>query len=445
MQPLDELKANIEEKLSDDNKACAIYTALVVTLLENRPKDMVQLPPYTTNREALLCALSELRESLQKYLEKVCDVNAEAKSLFEREKSIIQRQIEKLEENTLKKIEKVKKCKYSERYKERKIREIRRTHEKSQEHLKNKLRAIEEKFENGYYHKRALIGLMDCQESKRALEKIEKEFYQRFRDAALDCVEIEILDLEERKVLVKLLRMVKRGDFKKTPMGSVYITDVNFGFSKMLNLIRELQHLKHSFLSDYNFIEKLKMAGIIQEFHVPSHRDRRFVILGPYLEEGFLRLLEGESDPMLNLLKSIPYKLPEEICFGNESIANIVSQVLRAMGFDVIGINSGDSYADIGAYRLLSGQKFRILVRCKNGCLTANDAKDVAKLISSFPKKPNLVLAIADSVEQDVIEEADKHGIFVVTTGLKANSSDKKVLAEIILSKLSRLVGFGKN
>ena len=50
-----------------------------------------------------------------------------------------------------------------------------------------------------------------------------------------------------------------------------------------------------------------------------------------------------------------------------------------------------------------------------------------------------------DSVEQDVIEEADKHGIFVVTTGLKANSSDKKVLAEIILSKLSRLVGFGKN
>jgi len=157
-QPLDELKADIEEKLSDDNKACAIYAALVVTLLENRPKDNVHLSPSTTNREALLCALSELWESLQKYLEKVCDVNAEAKSLFEKEKSIIQRQIEKLEENTLKKIEKVKKCKYSERYKERRIKEIRRTHEKSQEHLKNRLRAIEEKFENGYYHKRSRSG-----------------------------------------------------------------------------------------------------------------------------------------------------------------------------------------------------------------------------------------------------------------------------------------------
>ncbi len=449
MQPVDELMAELEEVFIDDEMTCATYVALTVTLLEDVPKNLIHLipsPPYAPNREVLSRAFSKFLGSLKRYLKKVCDVNSEAESLYKKNKDSIQRQIEKLREDTLKKIENVK-SKYSEQYHERKIEELRKRHEKSEEGLKNRLRTIEENFKKGRYHEEALIRLMNHQKAREAIEKIEEEYYHRFRSAALDCVDIEILDREERRVLVKFLRMVRRESFKKTPKGSVYITD-DYRLSELLDLIRELRQLEYPrkvFLPAHNFTEKLKIAGIIHEFHVS--RDLRYVILAPFLEESFLRLLESESDIMVDLLKDVPINPPEvKVDFEKcKSLVDVVSQVIRVMGFEVVEINSGNTHADVGAYRLLSGQKFRMWVRCKEGYLTANDVKGVAKFVSSSPKKPNLVLVIADFADQDVIEEADKHGMFTVTTGLKASSSNKKVLAEVILNRLSRLVGFNKN
>ena len=157
------------------------------------------------------------------------------------------------------------------------------------------MKKLEEEFKDGKYHSEALVRIIGKDDVKNILKSLEMKHYNALKKAALNAIDLEILSQEERKLAAKILRILKRKPrivYKPTPKGTVCfeeyeITDaIELGTSSTSNLSPSYRLVEYR----HNLEEKLKLSGVVLRFHF--HRERRYIILAPYLEESFIRQLE---------------------------------------------------------------------------------------------------------------------------------------------------------